>query len=140
MNADLIVDFPHQLGKNRAVHFAKTAQLRIFNRPNVARHELSYTKSEYDLMKLVVGEDVLAVLREGGLRENLAMNPKRVYASWESSICSHQHALTRSGHVEQTASKRSSQSRQERGVLLQQDSSIGRLLHLPRSFRQGRPY
>mmetsp|Transcript_36650 Transcript_36650/g.74818 ORF Transcript_36650/g.74818 Transcript_36650/m.74818 type:complete len:165 (-) Transcript_36650:9-503(-) len=60
MNADLIVDFPHQR-KNRAAHFAKTAQLRIFNRPNVARHELSYTRSEYDLMKLVVGEDVLAV-------------------------------------------------------------------------------
>jgi len=60
MNADLIVDFPHQR-KNRAVHFAETAQLHIFNRPNVARHELSYTKSEYDLMKLVVGEDVLAV-------------------------------------------------------------------------------
>eukprot|EP00984_Skeletonema_dohrnii_P024423 scaffold13533_cov90-Skeletonema_dohrnii-CCMP3373.AAC.8 len=60
MNADLIVDFPHQR-KNRAVHFAETAQLHIFNRPNVARHELSYTKSEYNLMKLVVGEDVLAV-------------------------------------------------------------------------------
>ena len=56
------------------MHFSKTAQLHIFNRPNVARHELSYTKSEYDCMKLVVGEDVFAV-RAGqeGLRENLVM-------------------------------------------------------------------
>ena len=40
MNADLIVDvdFPHQR-KNHAVHFSKTVQLHIFNRPNVARHE-----------------------------------------------------------------------------------------------------
>ena len=62
MNADLIVDFPHQRKrKSRAVHFAETAQLHIFKRPNVARRELFYTTSEYDLMKLVVGEDVLAV-------------------------------------------------------------------------------
>eukprot|EP00984_Skeletonema_dohrnii_P022092 scaffold11206_cov89-Skeletonema_dohrnii-CCMP3373.AAC.4 len=60
MKADLIVDFPHQR-KIRAVHFAKTVQLHVFNRPDVARHELSYTKSEYDLMKLAVGEDVLAL-------------------------------------------------------------------------------
>jgi len=60
MNADLILDFPHQR-KSRAVHFAETAQLHIFKRPNVARHELFYTSSEYDLMKLVVREDVLAV-------------------------------------------------------------------------------
>ena len=61
MNADLIVDFPHQRKKCRAVHFAETAQLHIFKRPNVARRELFYTTSEYDLMKLVVREDVLAV-------------------------------------------------------------------------------
>ena len=59
MNADLIVDFPHQR-KSRAVHFAETAQLHIFKRPNVDRRELFYTKSEYDLMKLVVREGVLA--------------------------------------------------------------------------------
>ena len=62
MNADLIVDFPHQRKrKSHAVHFAETAQLHIFKRPNVARRELFYTKSEYDLMILVVREDVLAV-------------------------------------------------------------------------------
>mmetsp|Transcript_7524 Transcript_7524/g.11221 ORF Transcript_7524/g.11221 Transcript_7524/m.11221 type:complete len:158 (+) Transcript_7524:55-528(+) len=61
MNADLIVGFPHQRKKCRTVHFAETAQLHIFKRPNVARRELFYTKSEYDLMKLVVREDVLAV-------------------------------------------------------------------------------
>ena len=62
MNADLIVDFPHQRKrKSHAVHFAETAQLHIFKRPNVARRELFYTTSEYDLMKLVVREDVLAV-------------------------------------------------------------------------------
>jgi hypothetical protein len=62
MNADLIVDFPHQRKrKSRAVHFAETAQLHIFKRPNVARRELFYTTSEYDLMILVVREDVLAV-------------------------------------------------------------------------------
>ena len=61
MNADLIVDFPHQRKKCRAVHFVETAQLHIFKRPNVARRELFYTTSEYDLMILVVREDVLAV-------------------------------------------------------------------------------
>ena len=61
MNADLIVGFPHQRKKCRTVHFAETAQLHIFKRPNVARRELFYTTSEYDLMILVVREDVLAV-------------------------------------------------------------------------------
>eukprot|EP00985_Skeletonema_marinoi_P008969 scaffold4101_cov147-Skeletonema_marinoi.AAC.3 len=62
MNADLIVDFPHQRKKCREVHFAETAQLHIlFKRPNVARRKLIYKKSEYDLMILVVREDVLAV-------------------------------------------------------------------------------
>eukprot|EP00984_Skeletonema_dohrnii_P022552 scaffold11669_cov77-Skeletonema_dohrnii-CCMP3373.AAC.2 len=70
MNADLIVDFPHQRNNRAvAVHFAETVQLHIFNRPNVARHELSYTKSEYNLMKLVVGEDILAVRAGRTLRE-----------------------------------------------------------------------
>eukprot|EP00984_Skeletonema_dohrnii_P038807 scaffold42499_cov283-Skeletonema_dohrnii-CCMP3373.AAC.1 len=69
MNADLIVDFPQQRKrKSRAVHFAETAQLRIFKRPNVARHELFYTSSEYDLMILVVREDVLAARAAMALR------------------------------------------------------------------------
>ena len=60
MTAGLIVDFLHQR-KSRAVHFAETAQMYIFERPKVARNELSYTKAEYDLMKLVIRQDVLAV-------------------------------------------------------------------------------
>eukprot|EP00984_Skeletonema_dohrnii_P033851 scaffold31821_cov100-Skeletonema_dohrnii-CCMP3373.AAC.1 len=69
MNADLIVDFPQQRKrKSRAVHFAETAQLCIFKRPNVARHELFYTSSEYDLMILVVREDVLAARAAMALR------------------------------------------------------------------------
>eukprot|EP00984_Skeletonema_dohrnii_P001586 scaffold496_cov108-Skeletonema_dohrnii-CCMP3373.AAC.2 len=71
MNADLIVDFPQQRKrKSRAVHFAETAQLCIFKRPNVARHELFYTSSEYDLMKLVIREDVLAARAAMALRDS----------------------------------------------------------------------
>eukprot|EP00986_Skeletonema_menzelii_P000095 scaffold13_cov137-Skeletonema_menzelii.AAC.1 len=62
MTAGLIVDFLHQR-KSRAVHFAEaeTAQMYIFERPKVARNELSYTKAEYDLMKLVIRQDILAI-------------------------------------------------------------------------------
>ena len=61
MNNDLIVDFPHNQPNSRAVHFAKTAQLHIFEHQNVPRHELSYAKAEYAEMKLAVMHDVLAV-------------------------------------------------------------------------------
>jgi hypothetical protein len=62
--AHLIVDFPHQRkGKQRVVRFADTAQLRIVKRheDTVARHELWYTKSEYDLMTLAIKRDALHV-------------------------------------------------------------------------------
>ena len=62
---DLIVNFPHQRHRNhRVVRFADTAQLCIVQRHednerhNVARHELWYTKSESDLMKLAIKQDV----------------------------------------------------------------------------------
>jgi len=43
------------------VQFAETAQLHIYERHNVARRELWYTKSEYYSMKRAVSEDVLKV-------------------------------------------------------------------------------
>ena len=66
--ADLTLDFPphHQGRRNlRGVTFARTAQLYIVQRHEdneenkVARHELWYTKSEYDRMNLSVKEDVI---------------------------------------------------------------------------------
>lgn len=57
MTADLIVDFPHQR-KSRAVHFAEISELYIFERHDVARHELSYSKAEYHHMRVAAREDV----------------------------------------------------------------------------------
>ena len=66
--ADLIVDF-HRQHKLRAVRFADTAQMYIFERhedygeknSNVARHELWYTNAEYYSMKHAIKQDVLQV-------------------------------------------------------------------------------
>lgn len=67
---DLIVNFPpqRQLNNNRrAVQFAAKAELYTFERHEeneenkVARHELWYTKAEYDLMQLKLKEDALNV-------------------------------------------------------------------------------
>ena len=60
---DLIVDFPHQRNC-RAVQFADTLQVRIVKRHADPRHELWYTKAEYDLMKLNMKEDVLNIRAE----------------------------------------------------------------------------
>ena len=60
MTADLIVDFPYQR-KSRVVHFAENAQLYIFERHDVARSELTYSKAEYHRMKVAAMEDVLAL-------------------------------------------------------------------------------
>ena len=57
---DLIVDYPHQRNC-RAVQFADTLQVRIVKRHADPRHELWYTKAEYDLMKLNMKEDVLQI-------------------------------------------------------------------------------
>jgi len=66
----LIVNFPpqRQLNNNhRAVRFAAEAELYTVERHEdneenkVARHELWYTKAEYDLMKLKIKEDALNV-------------------------------------------------------------------------------
>ena len=54
----LIVESPH-IRKLRAVQFAETAQLHIYERHKVARRELWYTESEYYSMKRAVSEDVL---------------------------------------------------------------------------------
>lgn len=61
---NLIVDFPHQRFSIRAVHFAETAELHVFERPKVARSELWYTRAEYAHMALRRREDILA-LRAG---------------------------------------------------------------------------
>ena len=69
MTTDLIVDFPRHQRKSRAVHFAELAQLHIFERQHAARHELSYTSVEYDLMKLVRRNDLLKVRAARNSRE-----------------------------------------------------------------------
>ena len=68
MTAELIVDFPHQRMR-RSVRFAETSELFILKRPNVARQELWYTKSEYHLMKLDIKRDVHTVLSARTSRE-----------------------------------------------------------------------
>eukprot|EP00984_Skeletonema_dohrnii_P011899 scaffold4777_cov120-Skeletonema_dohrnii-CCMP3373.AAC.1 len=54
MSTDLIENFPHQRN-HRVVRFAVMSQLYIvehnWERHNVARHELWYTKSDYHRMK-----------------------------------------------------------------------------------------
>ena len=57
----MIVDFPHHQRKSRGVHFAETAQMHVFERPKVARHELWHTTAEYVQMKLAIRQDVVAV-------------------------------------------------------------------------------
>eukprot|EP00984_Skeletonema_dohrnii_P010969 scaffold4331_cov93-Skeletonema_dohrnii-CCMP3373.AAC.3 len=66
--ADLIVDFPHKRNHDhgRSVRFAdtKTSQCNVKRYEHegcVARHELWYTKAEYEAMRLAVKEDVLEV-------------------------------------------------------------------------------
>ena len=64
---DLIVAFPRQRQRqrqtqrkqHRKVQFAETAQLNIYERHNIARHELWFTNTEYDLIKFAVQQDVL---------------------------------------------------------------------------------
>ena len=61
MTADMIVDFPQHHRKNQAaVHFSETSQMHVFERPEVARNELWYTKRDYARMKLAITQDVLA--------------------------------------------------------------------------------
>ena len=43
------------------MRFATTAQLQVFERPNVDRNELWYTKRDYARMKLAIRRDVLAI-------------------------------------------------------------------------------
>jgi hypothetical protein len=64
--SNLILDFPQQRKPKqwqRVVRFADTAQLRIVKRhgDTTPRHDLWYTKSEYDLMTLAIKRDVLDV-------------------------------------------------------------------------------
>ena len=66
--ADSIVDFPHKRNYDhvRSVRFAamNTSQCNVKHYDHkgcVARHELWYTKAEYEAMRLAVKEDVLEV-------------------------------------------------------------------------------
>ena len=62
MTADMIVDFPqHHRKTHAAVHFSETSQLQVFERPEVARDELWYTKRDYARMKLAIRRDILAI-------------------------------------------------------------------------------
>ena len=93
MTADLIVDFPQQRN-SRAVHFAKTAQQLVFERPEVARHELSYTKAEYVQMKRVIRQDVLEARSASTPREAVDDDTSSTQA--EEGVCSMgiEHLLT----------------------------------------------
>eukprot|EP00985_Skeletonema_marinoi_P016494 scaffold8887_cov73-Skeletonema_marinoi.AAC.1 len=66
--ADSIVDFPHKRNYDhgRSVRFAamNTSQCNVKHYDHegcLARHELWYTKAEYEAMRLAVKEDVLEV-------------------------------------------------------------------------------
>ena len=66
MTADMIVDFPqHHRKTHAAVHFSETSQLQVFERPEVARNELWYTKRDYARMRLAIRRDVLSVRTSG---------------------------------------------------------------------------
>ena len=47
--------------KTKMVRFADTAQLRIIENDEVARHELWYTEADYHRMKLAIIKSVLEV-------------------------------------------------------------------------------
>jgi hypothetical protein len=86
--ANLIVDFPHQR-KRKRVRFANTAQLRFVARheDTVPRHELWYTKSEYDLMKRAIERDVLDVRLQALAGVPLSYTGNDDASSEESSVC-----------------------------------------------------
>ena len=92
MTADtMIVDFPHQ-HRTHTVRFAKTSQLKVFERSNAARNELWYTKAEYVQMKLAIRRDVLAVRTS---RETVGDDTDTSVEAGESaSILGIEHLLT----------------------------------------------
>ena len=92
MTADMIVDFPHHQRNTRAVHFAETAQMLVFERPNVARHELLYAKAEYAHMKLVLRQDVLAVRNS---RDAVDDDTSSTLAEESVCVMGIEHLLTR---------------------------------------------
>lgn len=73
MATDLRVDFPTQRSC-RTVHFAETSELIVFRHHNVARHELVYTKEEYERMNLAIWEDVLAARSRESANEDHSPN------------------------------------------------------------------
>ena len=108
--ADSIVDFPHKRNYDhgRSVHFAamKTSQCNVKHYDHegcVARHELWYTKAEYEAMRLAVKEDVLKFVQRLRMvphsitRETMMANqPRRAAGAVSgSSISSHRLAYLR---------------------------------------------
>jgi hypothetical protein len=90
--SNLIVDFPHQRKRKqrqRVVRFANTVQLRIVKRheDTVVRHELWYTKSEYDLMKLAIERDVLQVRLQALAGAPLSYAGSDDASSEENNVC-----------------------------------------------------
>jgi len=102
--ADSIVDFPHKRNHNhgRSVRFAetKTSQCNVKRYEHegcVARHELWYTKAEYEAMRLAVKEDVLEVRSKvaHGSPFNYAGNDDGESATESSGCCiGIEHLLT----------------------------------------------
>lgn len=94
MTADtMIVDFPHQ-HRTHTVRFAKTSQLKVFERSNAARNELWYTKAEYVQMKLAIRRDVLAVRRSSREEAVGDDTDASVEAGESTSILGIEHLLT----------------------------------------------
>ena len=90
--AHLIVDFPQQRKRKqrqRVVRFANTVQLRVVKRheDTVVRHELWYTKLEYDLMKLAIERDVLQVRLQALAGAPLSYAGSDDAASEENNVC-----------------------------------------------------
>ena len=79
---DLIVNFPslQQRRHRRTVRFVDEAEIKVVERHEdneenkVARHELWYTKAEYDLMKLNIKDDVLEVRAMASASEGGSFN------------------------------------------------------------------
>lgn len=80
----LIVESPH-LRRPRSVQFAETSKLHAYERHDVARHELWYTKAEYILMKRAITEAVLKF--RAGRTANEAPANDDTSAEEESSRC-----------------------------------------------------
>jgi hypothetical protein len=121
--SNLILDFPQQRKPKqwqRVVRFADTAQLRIVKRheDTTPRHELWYTKLEYDLMKLAIERDVLQVRLQALAGAPLSYAGSDDASSEENDVCciGIEHLLTQAWTIEVKACR----ARCRRAVLAEQ--------------------